>query len=103
LTDISRDHRRIARLGMRQGEGPAADHCISQQAILIPIIRIERGRAFHVAELSDIEMYVSYLSPTKQNIGRALDQALSLDDSMTFIVERGRSDKGCKGRCLGFL
>src|SRR4249920_156862 len=75
LAAIACNHRRVACLGVRQRQCPAAKAAVIWKRLNI----VDRIAALHVRKLADVKLPSFDLAPTEEDIGRTLGETLAED------------------------
>ena len=83
LAAIACNHRRVACLGVRQRQCPAAKAAVIWKRLNI----VDRIAALHVRKLTDIELPSFDLAPTEEDIGRTLGETLAEDHTVSLVLE----------------
>src|SRR5262245_6580686 len=106
LAEVGGDRDRVPRAGVRLGQRPAAE---------TPVLleggrrhRLDRRAPLLVPELPDVEVVrdalrVFLANPAEKDVGRSLDQALSLDDALAVVREGALSHVRLQHRGDGLL
>src|SRR6185436_11935295 len=69
---------------MGQGKGATTRSGILLHSRAPHLARFNRNRPFHVPQLADIKMLLSYPTPAEEDVRRALQQSLPHDHAFSF-------------------
>ena len=97
LADVATEHGSITGLGVRQCQRPAAQLAVLDEAFGADAAGLQVDAALHVTQLAHIEMHTVHLTPAQEDVGRALDQALSDHHAFALVAAGGQWRRGIRG------